>query len=60
MDADRQDRSLAALLTDLQRETARMIQQEFALARAETGERVRSSRWASACWSPPSWSRSWH
>jgi Putative Actinobacterial Holin-X, holin superfamily III len=41
MDADRQDRSLAALLTDLQRETARMIQQEFALARAETGERVR-------------------
>ena len=41
MDADRQDRSLAALLTDLQRETARMIQQEFALARAETGERIR-------------------
>jgi hypothetical protein len=41
MEADRQDRSLAALLTDLQRDTARMIQQEFALARAETGERIR-------------------
>jgi Putative Actinobacterial Holin-X, holin superfamily III len=41
MDADRRNRSLAVLLTDLQRETARMIQQEFALARAETGERIR-------------------
>jgi Putative Actinobacterial Holin-X, holin superfamily III len=41
MDADKQDRSLAALLTDLQRDSARMIQQEFALARAETGERIR-------------------
>jgi Putative Actinobacterial Holin-X, holin superfamily III len=41
MDADKQDRSLAALLTDLQRDSTRMIQQEFALARAETGERIR-------------------
>ena len=41
MDTDRQDRSLAALLTDLQRESAHMIQQEFALARAEAGERIR-------------------
>ena len=40
MDADKQDRSVAALLSDLQRDSARLIHQEFALARAEIGERI--------------------
>lgn len=40
MHADKDDRSLIKLLADLQQSTARLIHQEFALARAELGERM--------------------
>ena len=40
MDTEKDKRSLLTLLVDLQRETTLLIQQEFALARAEMGERM--------------------
>ena len=40
MDAPRDERSIIRLIADLQQNTARLIQQEFALARAEMSERA--------------------
>lgn len=41
---DKSDKSLPALFSDLMRETLDLIRKEFALARADVGERVHSAQ----------------
>lgn len=41
---DKSDKSLPALFSDLMRETLDLIRKEFALARADVGERVQSAQ----------------
>jgi hypothetical protein len=41
---DKSDKSLPALFSDLMRETLDLVRKEFALARADVGERVQSAQ----------------